>query len=137
MRNVCLFENHLRGFDSIYNHIIQLNEEFISKRVANSRPIYLKDIQPNGAIGYFDGATKDGFYAAGVALMINNIHSFKFKLHCGIGTNMKAELLALWCLCKVATVFGIVSLQVFGDSRVTIKWAIGDFNLQVLTVTPW
>ena len=50
---------------------------------------------------------------------------------------MKAEVLALWCIWKVATVFGIVSLQVFGDSRVTIKWATCEFNLQVITLTPW
>ena len=50
---------------------------------------------------------------------------------------MKDELLSLWCLCKVATFFGIVSLQIFGDSRVTIKWDLGEYNLKLISLTPW
>ena len=93
--NVCLFEDHLQSSNIVCNHIIQLNEEFNTKPVTNSKPRYLKDIQLNGAIGDFDGKTKDGLCAARVVLMINNIHAFKFKLHCGTCTNMKEELLAL------------------------------------------
>ena len=98
-----------------------MNKGFSSKLVVVTKPKFLKDTQFNGVAGFFDGAAKDGLCAVGVALLIHNFHIFKFKLHFGTGANMKDELLALWCLCKVVIVFGIVSLQVFGDSRVTIK----------------
>ena len=136
MRNIYLFENHLQSSFNICSHIIQLIDDLRFTPITFTRPRFLKDIQSIGATGYFDGATKDGFCGAGVALKFNNINSFNFKLHYGTCTNMKAELLALWCLCKFARVFGIVTLQVYGDSKVTIKWATGEYNLQVLTLTP-
>ena len=73
----------------------------------------------------------------GVALYVKNNHIFKFKLHYGKVSNIKDELLALWCLCKIATVFGIVTLHVFGDSKVTIKWETREYNLKVLSLIPW
>ena len=50
---------------------------------------------------------------------------------------MKSELLALWCLCKVALIFGIVTLQVFGDCKLNIKWDKGDYKIKVLCLSPW
>ena len=97
----------------------------------------MKTIQHNDAVGYFDGSTKVGFYAVGVALYVNNNHIFKFKLHYGKVSNINDGLLALWCLCKIARVFGIVTLHVFGDSKVTIKWETREYNLKVLSLIPW
>lgn len=39
--------------------------------------------------------------------------------------------MALWCVLKLANIFGPVNLKVYGDSRVTIKWALGHFKLNV------
>ena len=50
---------------------------------------------------------------------------------------MKAKLLDLWCLCKISTIFEVVTLQVYGDSRVTIKWVKGEFKLRVIELQPW
>ena len=90
---------------------------------------HLKTIQHNDAIGYFDGSTKVGFYAVGVALYVNNNHIFKFKLHCGKGSNIKDELLSLWCLCKATLTFGLDEIKIFGDSQVIVNWAKGVGNL--------
>ena len=97
----------------------------------------MKEINHFGAVGYFDGATKDDYCAVEVILFINNFHKYNFKLHCGIGIDMKAGLLALTCLCKVAKFFGIVTLQVFDDSKFTIKWERGDYKLNVISLLPW
>ena len=50
---------------------------------------------------------------------------------------MMGEILALWCLCKVASIFGVVILKVDGDCRVTIKWVQGEFNMEVVLLLPW
>ena len=94
VRNTCLFENHLQNSYNICNHILQVTQDFRLIFVSSTRPICLKEIQPLGATRFFDGVAKDGFCVAGVSLLINNIHSFNTKLHCGTRTNMKAELLA-------------------------------------------
>ena len=114
-----------------------MEKEFCGKSFSLDRARVLNFFQQFGAVGYFDGATKEGFCAMGVFLWINNLHRFNFKLHCGTGTNMKEKLLTLWCLCKVAKFFGIVALQVFGDSSVTIKWERGDYKLNVIYLIPW
>ena len=133
MRNLLIFEDHHLDINSICIH----NVEFSCPSVTVTRPRCLRTIHFNEVVWFFDGATKDGYCAVGVALFINSLHTFKFKVHCGTDINMKAELLALWCLCKVPTVFGIMSLQVFGDSVVTIKWVLGEYNLKVLSLSPW
>lgn len=50
---------------------------------------------------------------------------------------MKAELMALWCVLKVANIFGLANIKVYGDSRVTIKWDEGDFKLNVMNLRHW
>ena len=85
-------------------------EEFSCQATKVTKRRHLKTIQHNDAVGYFDGSAKDGFCAVGVELYINNNHIFKFKLHCGKGSNIKDELLSLSCLCKIATICGIVTL---------------------------
>lgn len=37
----------------------------------------------------------------------------------------------------MASVFGIDDMNIFGDSRVTIKWAQGEYNLKVLSLIQW
>ena len=95
VRNLCIFEDCILDLDCIYLHIIQLIEELSFQTIAVTKHRYLKTIQHNDADGYLDGETKDGFYAVGVSLFINNNHIFKFKLHCGKGSNMKELQLQL------------------------------------------
>ena len=97
----------------------------------------MKEIHQYGVVGFFNGDAKDGLCAAGACLILNDSHIYTFRLHCVSGLNMKAELLTLWCLCKVASIFGIFTLIVYGDSRVTIKCARGDFNLNVASLLLW
>lgn len=86
---------------------------------------------------FFDGASQAGLCAAGGVIYLNDTHYFSIMLNCGIGTNMKAELLALWCVIKVANIFGLTNIKVFGDSRVTIKWATREYKLKVLNLAHW
>lgn len=50
---------------------------------------------------------------------------------------MKVEMMALWCVLKVFSVFGIDDLQIYGYSRVTIKWARGEYNLKFVSLIHW
>ena len=43
--------------------------------------------------GFFDGAPVDQLGGAGIIIAINNVHTFYFKLGCGLSTNTRAELL--------------------------------------------
>lgn len=111
-------------------------KEFNSSHVIQKLPRLHKPLQI-GAYGFCDGAAKDNVCAAGAILFLNSMHWFTFKLNCGLGTNMRAEILALWLLCNMAHEFGIGNLLCFGDSRVTIKWVQGKFNLKVINLNPW
>ena len=111
--NVCIFQDQLQDLDIICLQIVNLEKEYFSGEVKIYRPRILKIIQHfNGAFSFFDGAAKDGYCAAGVVLFLYESHRFTFRLHCGSRTNMKVELLALWCICKVNSIFYIVTLMV-------------------------
>lgn len=86
---------------------------------------------------FFDGASQAGICAVGGVIYLNETHCFTVKLKCGKGSNMKAELMALWCVLKVANIFGLTNIKVYGDSRVTIKWAEGKFKINVLNLRHW
>ena len=102
-----------------------MEDEFHLKKDSSIKARVLKDIMNIGAYGFFDDAAKDGIFVVGVVLRISNSHSYNFQLQCGTVSNMKVELLALWCLCKIASILDVVILKVYGDSRVTIKWEQG------------
>lgn len=91
----------------------------------------------NQPILFFDGAAQNGYCAAGGVIYLNQDHFFTLRLNCGLGSNMKAELLALWCVLRCANSFGLVNIRVFGDSRVTIKWASNEFDLNVIELSHW
>lgn len=86
---------------------------------------------------FFDGAAQNGICAVGGVLYLNETHYFTVRLNCGVGSNMKAELMALWCVLKVENIFGFVNIKFYGDSRVTIKWAAGKFKLNVTKLRHW
>lgn len=55
----------------------------------------------------------------------------------GKGTNTKSELLALWGLLYFASMKKIKDLQVLGDSKVIIDWALDKHNIHILELDPW
>ena len=51
---------------------------------------------------------------------------------CGLNTNTRAELLALWVLQHIAKEIGIPTLHVYGDSYVIINWSNDKATLTTL-----
>ena len=49
-------------------------------------------------------------------------YSISFTLGCGISTNTRSELLALWALLTVTCHLGIPLITIYGDSLVIISW---------------
>ena len=47
-------------------------------------------------IGFFDGAFANNNGGTGVYLVISKEHFYYIKMGCGLSTNTRAELLALW-----------------------------------------
>lgn len=89
------------------------------------------------AVIYFDGAASGGHCAAGGIIHLNPDHYFTLKLNCGRGSNMKAEILRLWCVMMVASCFGLSNVAIFGDSRVTINWDWGEHKMDNLPLSHW
>lgn len=91
----------------------------------------------NQPILFFDGAAQNGMCDVGGVIYLNEDHYYTFRLNCGNGSNMKAELLALWCILRCANIFGLVNIKVYGDSHVTIKCAAKEFDLNVIALSHW
>jgi len=74
--------------------------------------------------GFFNGVSQGhpAVSGAGTALFINQSHYLHKKYALGIGSNNKAEFVALWVLLSVAICSGCKRLQVMGDSKFFIDW---------------
>ena len=92
---------------------------------------------PVGIIGTFDGAEQGGICGGGGTLTLAHNHFIQFWLGMGQGTNMKAELLALWALLRIAKDRHIEDLSILGDSKVIIDWARKKHFLQVNKIFGW
>lgn len=64
---------------------------------------------------FFDGAAQNRICAVGRMIYLNDDHYFSVRLNCAMGSNMKAELMALWCVLRMSNLFGLVNIKVFGD----------------------
>lgn len=62
---------------------------------------------------------------------------FKLWLNSGVGSNSRSELMALWLLLRFDSSRRFHTLQVWGDSRVTIDWDRGTASIKVLLLNHW
>ena len=70
-------------------------------------------------------------------IFLKEYHFVQIAAKVGEESNNEAELLALWVVMKVALQKGIISLQLFCDFQLAIKWmnhtqSTGDINIQIM-----
>ena len=97
------------------------------------------NISSKGSIGFFDGASQNGFRGGGGLLLSihNQNKNFGFWIGLGRGTNNRAELLALWALLKLARLLFCPNLKVYGDSKIIVDWASRINQLQHIIYRDW
>ena len=90
-------------------------------------------------MGFFDGASQSGRGKCGVGAVLKCREGdvFSIKMNCGMGTNTRGELLALWILLYLALHKQVYSLQLVGDSKVIVDWFSYKNKLQVISLQPW
>ena len=91
------------------------------------------------SVGYFDGASQAGGTMCGVGVILISplLGRYNLKWNCGIGSNTRAELLALWSILHLARSLGIDTIQLVGDSWVIVEWFKGIFHLEAVLLTYW
>lgn len=85
-------------------NIIGLFNEYF-KLVAQKGKILVPSLTlpEDGFFGFFDGAKANNSRGCGMVVQINATSSFQIWMGAGIGTNTRAELLALWGLLLFAS----------------------------------
>ena len=139
-RNSVIFRNEFSSPLLIVNKVQHIwNEGPIQYKKKSSRIIQQPTFQHDVSIGYFDGASQDGGSRCGVgAILITPLLGrFNIKWNCGVGTNTRSELLALWSILHFARSLGIDSIQIAGDSRIIVDWFKGIFHLEAVLLTYW
>jgi ribonuclease HI len=88
--------------------------------------------------GFFDGTSQGHPLVCGVGavLYINENHHFEVCYTPGRGSNMKAELTAIWALVFLTISLNLRKLQIFGDSQVVVDWINGKTHIQVARLQP-
>ena len=92
--------------------------------------VYKPVFTPFSTVGFFDGSSKEGRCGCG---MVNDRHCFNLWMRGEVGSNTKPELLGLFFANKC----GIDTLNIYGDSKIIIEWAKGNYNLQVIHLKSW
>ena len=70
-------------------------------------------------------------------IYISETHYFSFSVGCGLCTNTRAELLALWSILRVCYLMGLPIQMIFGDSMVIISWVNRLSALHAPTLKHW
>ena len=86
---------------------------------------------------FFDEAVIVSNGGAGVCIWINEQHYVEIKLGCGLGTNTRAQLMALCDLLSIAKDIGFPYLHIFGDSSMIINWARDESTLSIVNLEAW
>lgn len=129
-QNIALFDNYIPIVDSGFHEALSLYLKYQEEdRKLVERNISNFQLTVDDPILFFDGATAEGKCGIGGVIYLNYDHFYTICMHGGVGTNTKAELLALWCVVKASICFGLHKAKIFGDSRVAIKWAHGEYDL--------
>lgn len=138
VRNRAIFEEERPCLRASFHLAMKVIKDYMHELVGKrnrDRCTFTFDCQK--PVGFFDGSSIDGYCAIGGVIYINMGHYITLIMDVGIGTNTKAELLDSWCILTVARDMGLRELAIFGDSRVTIKWALQEFQLQVMELQHW
>ena len=125
-RNSSVFLD-IRPNDHICNmRILNLFKEYenlVYKRI--TKKLFKPTEVSNGAIGFFDGASKLYNYGCGFVLNLSKDHFLYFSFGGGLGTNTKVELLSLYGLLLIASLLGVLDIGIYGDSKIIIDWQNG------------
>ena len=139
-RNSLIFRNIQTTPLQIVNKLQLLwSEEPRRHRLKEPRIIQQPTFLHDRSIGYFDGASQNGGTSCGVgAILISPVLGrYHIKWNCGIGTNTRSELLALWSLLHYARTLGIDTIHIAGDSRIIVEWFAGKMKLEAVHLTQW
>ena len=81
-------------------------------------------------IGYFDGSSHHAYYGAWKIIIVNRFLKYHLWMGYGEGTIKWEEMMALWALLIFTSNKNILSLQVFGHSKVIVDGIFAKENLK-------
>ena len=110
-------------------------ENLVYKRI--TKKLFKPTEVSNGAIGFFDGASKLYNCGCGFVLNLRKDHLLYFSFGGGLGTNTKDELLSLFGLLLIDSLIEVSDISIYGDSKIIIDWQNGISKLQVLSLSHW
>jgi ribonuclease HI len=102
------------------------------------RPPYPK-VSNDLVVGFFDGSSSSNgsVCASGVVIKMLNGTTHLIRFNSGEGLNSKEELLGLWALLFISSQLNIHQLQVCGDSKLIIDWALNKSAFKVINLEFW
>jgi len=90
----------------------------------------------NSPIGFFEGASTRESSGIGVMIKLSSSHCFKTYMSIGVGTNIRAELLAFWVVLFLSKRLDLQAVYMARDSKVVIDWFNERVALNLLVLQP-
>lgn len=86
---------------------------------------------------FFDGASNRERSGIGLMIKLTASHCFKAYMSIGVGTNIRADLLAFWVVLFLSKRLDLHDVYIAGDSKVVIDRFNDKAALNVLILQPW
>jgi len=87
--------------------------------------------------GFFDGAEKNGRCGCGVVLYIDAVVSYRIHWYEGMGTNTRAELVALWGLLLFIAEKQVSVIHIYGDLKTIVDGFSDRSHFNLLELRYW
>ena len=122
-RNRLIFENSPFQIQQIYYAIVKwMDDRPITASPIQDLSFRLRPHEVNLPAVYFDGACMNGIMGCGTWIKISKRERVHIHFNAGMGTNNKAEIIALWGGLRFAIYLQLMDIHVYGDSRIAIGW---------------
>ena len=138
IKNKWIFEEDYNNPDNVCQKIIKLWGKFKIKQMSpTDSSKRLRPFEIHYPTGFFDEASQQSRCGCGAWLMISPTCHYKIHWYRGRGSNMRAEILALWGLMWFASQLYLEKLWVFGDSQVLLDHLNKQTSLNLGYLTAW
>lgn len=123
-RNSNIFNGTKSTCSEIIVKIAAAFEALPQKSISQKKVAYAGQIKECSSFpkAFFDGAEQQGFCGCGFLIMTNENTHFSIHWNRGIGSNSKAEAMALAGLLKFCLFLDLQQISVFGDSKVMVDF---------------
>ena len=132
MRNKNIFEDQNPNLDLCCSRSLSMFTAYAKIKKPKSIKFCFQHLYPrNSSLGFFYGSSLEGKCESSMVVKMNDNHFFNLWMGSRIRSTTRAEMMGMWGVLFFAERIWIDYISIFGDSKVFIEWAKGNYSIQI------